>query len=282
MKFRNLLPLFFVLYIGVAGCQTKRVKMTPGGYDIFTPDKTDLGSKLREISGIFWVNDTQMLANNDESGKIFSFNPSNKKDFTYPTIEFGGPEDYEDIVKVDSSIFLLISTGKIVEVKGINGDSTTVSVVAELPGKDNEFESLYYDKDINSLIMLCKKCNREKDQFRSAYRFNLDTYVLSDTPYYKIDINLVRQIAGDNRQDFQPSAAAINPVHDKLYIVSSIGKILVITDKKGTVQYTFPISSILFPQPEGITFSSKGDMYISNEALEDRATLLKFVYRPEE
>jgi hypothetical protein len=223
-----------------------------------------------------------MLANNDESGKIFSLNPSNKKDFTYPSIEFGAADDYEDIVKVDSMIYLLVSTGKIIEVKGYNTDSVQAKVVAELPGKENEFESLYYDKDIHSLIMLCKKCNREKDQFRSAYKFSLDTYILTDTPYYRIDIGLLRQISGDNRQDFQPSAAAINPVHDKVYIVSSIGKILVVTDKKGTVQYTFPLSSITFPQPEGITFSPDGDMFISNEALDDRATLLRFPYAKEE
>ena len=279
MKIRNLMLVFFAFYLGIAGCQSKKVLLTPEGYDLQHPDKTDLGTKLQEISGIFWVNDSLMLANNDESGKIFNLNPSNKKDFTYPTVEFGEKDDYEDIVKVDSSVYLLISTGKIIEVKA-QGDSAHGTVVAELPGKDNEFESMYYDKDIHSLIMLCKKCNREKDQFRSAYKFDLRTYVLSDTPYYKIDINLLKQIAEDNRQEFQPSAAAINPALNKLFIVSSIGKLLVITDKKGTVQYTFPLSPTMFPQPEGITFSKDGDMFISNEAMDDRATLLKFSYRP--
>ena len=279
MKIRNLLVVFFAFYFGIAGCQSKKVILTPEGYDLQHPDKTDLGTRLREISGIYWISDTLMLANNDEAGKIFSLNPANKRNFTYPDIEFGGRDDYEDIVKVDSAIYVLVSTGKILEVKGLNSDSAYSQVVAELPGKDNEFEAMYYDKGINSLIMLCKKCNREKDQFRTAYKFDLKTYILSDTPYYKIDINLLKQIADDNRQEFQPSAAAIHPKLDKVFIVSSIGKILVITDKKGKVQYTFPISSTLFPQPEGLTFSENGDMFISNEALDDVATLLKFPYR---
>jgi hypothetical protein len=53
----------------------------------------------------------------------------------------------------------------------------------------------------------------------------------------------------------------------------------VVTDKKGKIEQAFHISGIMFPQPEGITFASNGDMFISNEiATEQAATLLKFRY----
>src|SRR5688572_25573456 len=182
----NPLGWAFPLLLLLTVCHNKRVIYTPEGYDISKPVETELGTKLREISGIFWVNDTFMLANNDESGKIFRLNPSDKTDFTYPNVEFGEKDDYEDIVKVNESIYLLISTGKLVEVKGYhNNDSVSSSVVATVPGEDNEFETLYLDTTINSLIMLCKKCNKEKDQVRTAYRYDLATKTLLDTPYYK-------------------------------------------------------------------------------------------------
>ena len=61
--------------------------------------------------------------------------------------------------------------------------------------------------------------------------------------------------------------------------VSSIGKLMVVINKKGKVEQAFRISALMFPQPEGITFSDKGDMYISNEiASEQTATLLKYKY----
>lgn len=272
-------PLLLAILLLLAACNNKRVIYTPEGYDITSPDQTDLGNKLREISGIFWVNDTFMLANNDEAGRIFRLNPSDKKDFSYPNIKFAEKDDYEDIVKVGASVFVLVSTGKIIEVRGYNNeDSVTYAVVATVPGEDNEFESLYYDSSANSLIMLCKRCNKEKDKIRTAYQYDLTTRQLADSPYYKINIDLVRQKMNDSRQEFQPSAAAINPVQNKLYIVSSIGKILVIADKKGNVEHAFGISPTLFPQPEGMTFSANGDMYISNEAFDDRATLLKFTF----
>src|SRR5258706_9249050 len=265
------LVLLLLIFIAV-GCQTKRVIYTPKGYDITKPDETELGNKLREISGIFWVNDSTMLAQNDESGKIFTINLLDKQDFKYPTIEFGEKNDYEDIVKVDSSAFLLVSTGQIIEVPGYaRGGDVPGTMVASLEGK-NEFETMYYDKDVNSIIILCKSCHKEKDEVRTAYRFDLATHRLIDTPYFTISINVIRKKLDDNRAEFRPSAAAIHPILNKLYIVSSIGKLLVITDKRGNVEQAMPISSTIFNQPEGITFAANGDMYISNEAgAEERA-----------
>ena len=281
------LPVWLVLsilFLGIADCKSKRVRYTPTGYDITKPENTELGNKLREISGICWVNDSLMLANNDEAGKIFAINLKDMKDFTYRNVEFGKKEDYEDIVRVDSSIYLLISTGQIVEVTGYtNEENIQSTIVATIGGKDNEFESLYYDPSIHSLIMLCKNCNKEKDKIRSAFRFDLATKTLIDTPYFTIDLDIIRKKLDDSRAEFRPSAAAIHPVQNKLYIVSSIGKLMVVTDTKGKVQQTIPISPIMFPQPEGITFAANGDMYISNESpLDERATLLKFNYKKSE
>jgi len=273
-----LLPFLFFM---IMGCQSKRVIYTPKGYNITKPDITELGNKLREISGIFWVNDTTMLAQNDESGKIFTINPIEKQEFSYPALVFGEKNDYEDIVKVDSSAFILVSTGQIIEVPGYaRGGDVAGIMVASLEGK-NEFETMYYDKEVNSIIILCKSCHKEKDQVRTAYRFDLASRQLIDTPYFTINIDIIRQKLDDNRAEFRPSAAAIHPLQNKLYIVSSIGKLLVITDKKGNIEQVMEISGTLFNQPEGITFAANGDMYISNEAGSDeRATLLKFIYKP--
>jgi uncharacterized protein YjiK len=71
-----------------------------------------------------------------------------------------------------------------------------------------------------------------------------------------------------------------HPVQNKLYIVSSIGKLLVITDLKGRVEEAFSLNPSVFRQPEGLTFAPNGDMFISNEGGDGMATLLKFAYIP--
>lgn len=271
--------VFILSMLGIT-CSTKRIVSTPQGYDITKPEKTELGNKLREISGIAWVNENTMLAENDEAGKIFTINLKDKSDVSYPTMVFGPKDDYEDIVNIDTIAYLLISDGEIAEVSNYSkGGDVQGTIVASLGGTKNELESLYYDKDINSLIMLCKSCHHEKNQVRSAYRFDLTTRQLSDTPYFYIDISEIRKLLGDNGAGFYPSAAAIHPLQHRLYIVSSIGRLLVITDTKGKVENVYRLSSSLFPQPEGITFTPDGDMYISNEGKDSKATLLKFTYK---
>lgn len=272
--------VLLLFIIALTQCNHKKVIYTPLGYNITQPQTISLGSKLDEISGICWVSDSLMLANNDESGRIFAINLANLKDLEYRNFKFGEKGDYEDIVKVDSAIYLLVATGKIVRVTGFqNEDSVKSEVVAELPGIQNEFESLYYDQEVNSLIMLCKDCHKEKNRIRSAYRFDLSRNELIDSPYYQIQVDQIRKITENNEADFRPSAAAVNPRDGKVYIVSSIGKLMVVINKKGKVEQAFGISGIMFPQPEGITFSDNGDMYISNEiASEQASTLLKFRY----
>ncbi|HEX2630762.1 MAG TPA: SdiA-regulated domain-containing protein [Chitinophagaceae bacterium] len=284
------LPIVIFFATGLfllASCESKRIVYTPKGYIIDKPEIYDLSPKLDEISGICWINDTTMYANNDESGKIFAINLTNINDPDYANVKFGckgceikSKDDYEDITKVGDAIYVLISTGKIIKVTNYRSeDSLQAEVVAQLPGNENEFESLYYDKAVHSLILLCKNCHKEKDKIRSAYRFDLESNTLVDTPYYQLSMDEVRMKVNDRTQEFRPSAAAINPIDGKLYMVSSIGKLLVIADRKGKVENAFHISAVNFAQPEGITFADNGDMYISNEvATEQNATLLKFAY----
>ncbi len=273
-----LIPAFFLV---VVACQHDKVIYTPEGYDITSPQKISLGSKLDEISGICWVNDSTMIANDDERGRIYAIDIRDKKNYNYRSIKFGPKDDYEDIIKVEDTIFVLLSTGSIMKVTGYRSeDSIQASIIATVPGKGNEFESMYYDPEAHSIILVCKECHKEKDQVRTAYRYDINEQRLIDTAYYSISIKDIRKVMDDGRAEFKPSAAAIHPIQQKLYLVSSVGKVLVVTDKMGNVEQAIPISPIMFPQPEGITFAPNGDMYISNEkATEERATLLKFVFK---
>src|ERR1700733_12421645 len=63
------------------GCKQKHIIYTPRGYNITKPVRVEMGTKLKEISGISYVDENTMLANNDESGKIFTIklnDPGNK------------------------------------------------------------------------------------------------------------------------------------------------------------------------------------------------------------
>ena len=225
----------FLLFLLCIACNGKKIILTPLGYDFSKPQKVNLGPKLDEISGICWVSDSLMIANNDESGRIFAINLMSPGDGAYNSVKFGEKDDYEDLVKVDSVIYVLQSSGKILKVTGYTDEATiSSSVVGTLPGKENEFETLYYDKEVNSLIMLCKDCHKEKNRIRSAYRFDLSTNKFIDTPYYQIQMADVAKALKSNEFEFRPSAAAVNPADNRVYIVSPIGDLMVVISKKGS------------------------------------------------
>ena len=82
--------------------------------------------------------------------------------------------------------------------------------------------------------------------------------------------------------NFRPSAIAIHPLTDEIYITSSVGKLLVVLDREGLISDVHALNPALFRQPEGICFSPEGDLYISNEGKEGKGYILKFKQRSDE
>ena len=268
----------FFLSVFSTGCQFIDDQKSPPGYQLNRPAKEILKKKLAEISGIFYVPEEKtILAIADDEGMVFAMDSLGKNIFDYLPKPFAETQDYEDIVKLDSIIFVLVSDGTILQ---INKNAEIISrAKVPLSGK-NDFESIYYEPSSNGIIILCKKCALEKNKkARTAFRFDIGTNKFDSGSYYTISTQAVNDILKDGEAEFSPSAAAIHPLQKKLYILSSAGNLLVITDLKGKVERAFRINPDLFPQAEGIAFTPRGDMYISNEAKLGKPSLLTFRYR---
>ena len=250
------------------------------GYNFSVPDeKMELGKHLHEISGMSYITGKNLiLAENDEKGDIFAVDFKNKNDVA-GKIKFGGKGDYEDIVHTDTAVYILVSTGVVVQVMTKDSSFRTQEFVLPAGDDKNEFEAMYLGADKHSLILLCKQCDHEKDEIRAAYRFDLATLSFSASPLYTIDVVGIRKLLNDDKAEFKPSAAALSPVTGKLYIVASVGKLLVIASKEGKVEQVFKLDPALYNQPEGMTFAPNGDLYISNEGGDGIATILKFSYK---
>lgn len=246
----------------------------PQGYVVNRHDQTMLKRPLREISGIDYLSADELVAINDEVGKLFFLNPSTGK---YKEAEFGKKGDYEDVVKVNGSFFVLASKGDLFEV-----DAGTLKLIATYPGRFNkfmEFESLCFDRPNNQLLLICKECGKNEERV-AAWRFDLSTHEFVRDTYFEIPWKDIRRLAKNNAIECKPSAAAINPVNGKLYIIASLGKVLLQCTPDGKLEAVYGLNPDHFPQPEGLTFSPAGDMYISNEGIQGKATLLRFVFDP--
>jgi len=231
----------------------------------------NLPKPLREISGLAYYNNHELLAINDEQGKIFFVNSETGKTRERP---FGNKGDYEDIAIGPQSWYVLKSNGHISQVD-TSGKET--AVFSNDFGKGYEFESLCYDVASNKLLLVCKTCGRDADAV-IGWWVDPGTGVLSPEPAFQLPLTAIRKLAKDDTIEFEPSAIAFHPISKELFIIASVGKILLICDKNGKPLSLHRLNPNQFQQPEGLCFTPQGDMFISNEGRKGRATLIYYPY----
>lgn len=231
-----------------------------------------LDDYLLEISGIFYLPDGRIAAHNDEKGSVFLFNLQNGE---HETIKFSGKADYEDIVRYGEYYYILESNGDLHKVEVSAPYTATMFKFLDI--KRIELESLYIDSIANRLVTLTKN-HRNAEKEILAYAFDLKSRQFIEQPVYRIPMADIFSRMQDNTVEFKPSAAALHPIENKIYVIASIGKAMLVCSMEGKVEHVYKLNPTQFPQPEGITFAPNGDMYISNEGLQGKATILKFPY----
>jgi uncharacterized protein YjiK len=276
------LYFYWIFLVVIISCKPKKfIYKSPPHYDfsVSLPIKLDL--KIKEISGVVWDNHKdEFIAHNDESGTIFYLDKNNGgiiREFQFTPSK----GDYEDIAIANDNIYVLRSDGMLFRiVTDSSGRQKSFDLgKLELSGKD-DFETLYYDADKRALILICKNCASDDKKVVSAYAYYPDSIGFVNKPLYSIDLAKVKELSPRETSRFQPSAARIHPVLKKLFILSSASNQLVIADPNGGVEGVYMLAQKTFPQAEGLTFKTNGEMFIANEAVSSKAALLKFRYIP--
>lgn len=251
---------------------------SPAHYDFSKPAEHKLDNKLREISGVTWDSRrNEFVCHNDESGKLFYYD--REIELINRVVEFAGKDDYEDIALVKGIPYVLRSDGMITKViTDSSGKTYGIEAGKIAISGSKDFETMYYDTTRKALIVICKNCGMDDKSTVSAFAFYTDSIGFDNRPVFTIDADEVRRLAPQKSSKFQPSAAAIHPKLNQLFIISSASNQLVIADRNGNVEGVYVLSKKLFPQPEGITFRNNGDMYISNEGVTGLGTIIRFSY----
>ncbi len=282
LKFRlpNIALVLFSLIL-LTGCKQKKIILkSPPHYNFSEVFENKLDLKLKEISGLTWdTKRDEFIAHYDESGKLFFLDRESKA--IKAEYVFGKKGDYEDVALVGDVPYILKSDGVITKFIRDSANKASGEEVGKLTvDGPNDFEAMYYDSTRKALVLICKNCEMDDKGSITAFAFYLDSIGFDNKPLYKIDARAIEAMAPKKTSKFQPSAAAIHPVLHKLFIISSASSQLVIADLNGKPESVFALSKKLFPQPEGLTFKSKGDMYISNEGVNARGNILRFIYKP--
>jgi len=252
-------------------------------YDFSKPDRTYSVEKgLKEISGLAWYKKDHFVTIQDEDGEIYMYDLSKKE--VIEKIKFTKDGDFEDIAMVGKKVYVLRSDGTLFKVKDLGDkDQETKKYKTDLD-EGNDTEGLCYDKKNDRLLILCKEDpGKNMKGLRAIYSWNLKKKKLSKRPVYTVSVDTVKQNLMDQglktkNFQFKPSGIAVHPKNGKVFIVSSVGKVLVELDSNGRVEKVHRLNKNIFEQPEGICFMQNGDLLISNEGKREKGNILLFKY----
>ncbi|MEO5910583.1 MAG: SdiA-regulated domain-containing protein [Pelobium sp.] len=254
-----------------------------------------LPSELKEISGITFITDSIVAAIEDEHGILYFININTKK--IIKKYEFSGDGDYEDLERVGNDIYITESNGTIFEIKDFDTNNPKMNKYKTPLKKKNDIESITYNTENKVLLLAVKKHNLDKDdkesEEKNIYQFSLATKKLDEKPFYRIKIKdienfykggpleekskkFLKTLGNENLTEvITPSAMAYHPITGELYILSSINHIVVVLNKEGNFSNIIKFAGVDFRQPEGISFNSKGELFISNEGQKQSGNIIK-------
>ncbi|WP_339758371.1 SdiA-regulated domain-containing protein [Algoriphagus aquimarinus] len=281
MYFAKILVLLLFLNTQCTSNDSELGKMPfPEGYDLEKFQKIKLQHDMEEVSGLEWVGADQLWAIEDESSIIYRLDPETGK--ILKKGKFAKNKDIEDLLVVDGVAWVLQSNGTLYEVNSPLTKNTETSE-HHFPIKEKrDLEAIVSSK--TNLYVFCKACKWDiGPEQASIFRFDLISKSYDPLPFATLKREEIQPLlVGQSTKelDIQPSAAALHPIENLFYILSSTGKWLLITDTDFKPIKVFLLNSKTFKQPEGITFDPKGNMYISNEAQDGEPNILKFDYHP--
>jgi len=302
MKKTCFILIFLITLFTSCNHQKKHKKSAPVdtgfGYNLSVPDRVyKLPEILQEISDITVIDSSKIACVQDEQEAVYFYDIDSSQ--ITSRIDFGNKGDYEGIARVDKTIYLLRSDGMITEINNFRSRKfLRLTYITGIPYKDDE--GLSYDSKNNILLITPKETpsngsGMKKERF--IYGFSLVSKKLILEPVFRINLTAIDDFAiinnikvpmkkkknGKNKEPdikFQISAMAKHPITGRLFLISSVDKLLFVFNMKNEIEFIEKLNPNLFKQPEGITFMKNGDMYISNEGKKKSATLIRFKYRP--
>jgi uncharacterized protein YjiK len=268
------------LIIGFAGCilleeedYSDKSIISSGDYqyDVYSYEKDYiLPGRLVEISGLAYWKENILLCVEDERGHLYLYDYG--KEEIIQEIKFGKKGDYEGVTQSEDIAYVIKSTGKLYY---FNIEEEPDITNIDLPfNSSNDLEGITKGHKKDDFYIVCKQNPEVLEngvKGRAVYSYNLKKDKVKIKPYIHLTSeSFVEEIkkAGlspSRHMPFNPSGIAVHPFSEDVFLISSVGKLLVVFDKSGSIISMAPLKRSLFRQPEGICFDNEGNMFISSE-----------------
>jgi uncharacterized protein YjiK len=244
--------------------------------DVEIVERWDVPDVLKEISAIAYVDSNHFACVQDELGKIYVY--SIRTGTVEKEIPFASAGDYEGLALVGSTAYVLSADGNITQVNNYFSSNPKATEHETHLTTKQDAEGLCFDKKNNRLLVAIKGKDPESDDYKGIYSFSLNTFKLSKEPVYKIDFNdeaFGKIKVKKKSQLVQPSDIDIHPKTGDIYITEGAKPKILVMTPDGKIKTVQRLKTRDFGQPEGISFSPDGKMYISNEGKGEPGNILE-------
>ena len=244
-------------------------------YKLNDPDEVFLlPDYLEEVSGLSYYMVNQIAAINDEHGRMYVYDIKERK--VVHRVRFEGNGDFEGIERVGDYIYAIKSNGKLYRFNvNMNGVVEKIDTPFD---SENDVEGLGHDPHTNHLLVALKEDGDIKDvevKGKAIYGFHLPSEQFKKTPLHVIQHDELRRVVGDKFK-FKPSGVAVHPISGEVYVLAAVQRSLLVFGPDGKPKHLSKLRGSIFPQPEGITFSPDGTLFIANEVEGEGGTILMF------
>lgn len=250
----------------ILGCNTEKKKKNSFSYNFDKPNAVfELPDSLDEISGLSYLSKNKLAFVCDDLGSVYIFDIAKKA--VVKSHFFAKSQDYEGVEIIENTAWITRSNGTLYEV--LNYDKPRKKIIAryntQLSSKNN-VEGLSYLDAPKELLLICKDMpyyykNKGKQE-RAIYSFDIASKTLSSKPIITFK---TKKLNKNTKGIFKPSAIAIHPKSNRIYVLSSANHRIAEIDRQGKIISVAHLKEKIYRQPEGICFDNNGIMYISSE-----------------
>lgn len=240
-------------------------------------EKWKLPEILVEISALDYLDAQRVAAVQDEDGIIFIFNLASSK--LEREIKFAESGDYEGLALLNDDAYILRSDGLIYLVKDFLNPMPKVEVYKTnlMEIKKIDLEGLCINKTGNGLIIAAKSNAKQSKDYKIIQELQFRKGGLIETSRFHLSMDdpIFDNLEVKQAHKFSPSAIKVHPITGEWYLLDGKNPKLLIAGEKGNPKRLVHLDPKEFPQPEGLTFSPQGDLYVSSEGKDANGVIAK-------
>jgi hypothetical protein len=250
-----------------------------GYFDLQHPNSVEtLPMGVQPFSDVTLLDSTHLLGLNQESGMMFIYDLAGHSVTPFNTWDIGAK--IKNISTIDSTL-LLVDDAKHIHFFRAPYDSSSLTTL-NLENEQFEATSVCYHKETNRLFLIASNEERMEGYSNSSvYAYNLNQHKLNSQPLFSISGEDIEAFAIKNNliaphsdlsimddtlesMNFTPSAIAVHPKTNEIYVLSSTDHSLVVFNQFGEIVNFTSLDKNTFSHPSAMAFKKNGDLLITD------------------